>query len=164
MAPEQVIFVWHAQLAMMLKHFQAHVYRANLSDNNATHAKLLHLTVVPFQCVFALWPSAHYFRILPETIKCSAVRCPTPHFHNYFNGCSFGDGVRELFYECSIKTIVPRSWYCNCDTKILVPRSWYRAPARGSGRLEAPQEQQGGLGGGSPSSENYLWTQNQNPP
>ena len=62
------------------------------------------------------------------------------------------------------KILVPRSWYQDLGTKILVPGSWYqdlrrareaeplvmkggtggcRPPARGSGGLEAPQEQQG---------------------
>ena len=37
----------------------------------------------------------------PKQSKCSAVRCSNHHFHNYLNGCLFGDGLRELFYGCS---------------------------------------------------------------
>ena len=36
-----------------------------------------------------------------------------------------------------------------------------KPPARGSGGLEAPQEQQGVWGGGSPPVKTILWTQSQ---
>ena len=74
------------------------------------------------------------------------------------------------------KILVPGSWYQDLGTKILVPRSWYqdlgikkkrrareaeplgmqggtggcRPPARGSGGLEAPQEEQGVWGAAAP--------------
>ena len=80
------------------------------------------------------------------------------------------------------KILVPRSWYQDLGTRILVPGSWYqdlgtkiygeperrslsvcrggtggcKPPARGSGGLEAPQEQQGFWERQPPSQNNLM--------
>ena len=59
--------------------------------------------------------------LLPKTIKCSAARCSGPHFHNYLNGCSFGNGLGKIFYGCSLKIMVPRSWDFLAEQKSEIP-------------------------------------------